>query len=94
MWQSSMKVALATKSLAELTLACEFATAGRIVAGLSVALVGVAPTSGHSRGDSSKARASSSSDLEERTLRNGSRFADRAKGSPPAHAAMIVASAS
>jgi hypothetical protein len=43
MWQSWIKVALAVKSLAELTLACQVAAAGRIIVGLSVALVGVAP---------------------------------------------------
>jgi hypothetical protein len=43
MWQSWMKVALAAKSVAELTLACQVAVAGRIFAGICVALVGVAP---------------------------------------------------
>jgi hypothetical protein len=43
MWQSWTKVALAVKSLAELTLACQVAAAGRIIVGLCVALVGVAP---------------------------------------------------
>jgi hypothetical protein len=43
MWQSWMKVALATKSLAELALACQVAVAGQIITGIGVALVGVAP---------------------------------------------------
>ena len=43
MWQSWMKVGLAGKSLVELVLACQFAAAGRIIVGLCVALVGVAP---------------------------------------------------
>jgi hypothetical protein len=43
MWQSSMKMALAAKSLAELTLACQVAVAGKIIMALCVALVGVAP---------------------------------------------------
>jgi hypothetical protein len=38
-----MKVALAAKSLVELTLACEVAAAGKIVVGLCVAVVGIAP---------------------------------------------------
>jgi hypothetical protein len=43
MWQSWTKVALATKSLVELTLACQVAVAGRIIVGIVVALIGVAP---------------------------------------------------
>lgn len=43
MWQSWIKVALAAKSIVELTLACEVAVAGKIIMGICVALVGVAP---------------------------------------------------
>ena len=43
MWQSWIKVALAAKSLVELTLACEVAVAGQIITGVCVALVGIAP---------------------------------------------------
>lgn len=43
MWQSWVKAALAAKSLVELTLACEVAVAGKIIVGICVALVGVAP---------------------------------------------------
>jgi hypothetical protein len=43
MWPSWMKVALGTKSLVELTVACQFAAAGRIITGVCVALMGVAP---------------------------------------------------
>jgi hypothetical protein len=43
MWPSWIKIALAAKSLAELTLACQVAAAGRIIVGICVALVGVAP---------------------------------------------------
>jgi hypothetical protein len=43
MWQSWTKAALAAKSLVELTLACEVAVAGRIIVGVVVALIGVAP---------------------------------------------------
>jgi hypothetical protein len=43
MWQSWMKMVLAAKSVAELILACEVAVAGKIIVGICVALVGVAP---------------------------------------------------
>jgi hypothetical protein len=43
MWPSWIKIVLAAKSLAELTLACQVAAAGRIIVGICVALVGVAP---------------------------------------------------
>jgi hypothetical protein len=43
MWQSWTKVALAAKSLVELTVACEVAVAGQIIMGVCVALVGIAP---------------------------------------------------
>lgn len=43
MWPSWIKVALGTKSLLELTVACQFAAAGRIITGVCVALMGVAP---------------------------------------------------
>jgi hypothetical protein len=43
MWPSWIKVALAAKALVEFTLACEFAAAGKIIVGIGVALVGVAP---------------------------------------------------
>jgi hypothetical protein len=43
MWQSWMKVALAAKSLVELTLAFQVAAAGKIIVGICVAMVGVAP---------------------------------------------------
>jgi hypothetical protein len=43
MWQSWMKVALGAKSVVELILACEVAVAGKIIVGICVALVGVAP---------------------------------------------------
>ncbi len=43
MSQSWIKVALAVKSLVEFTLACQVAAAGKIIVGIGVALVGVAP---------------------------------------------------
>ncbi len=43
MWQGWIKVALAAKSLVELTLACEVAVAGKIIMGICVAIVGIAP---------------------------------------------------
>jgi hypothetical protein len=43
MWQSWIKSAIAAKSLVEIVLACEVAVAGRIIAGICVALIGVAP---------------------------------------------------
>jgi hypothetical protein len=43
MWQSWIKVAIAAKSVVEIALACEVAVAGKIIAGICVALVGVAP---------------------------------------------------
>jgi hypothetical protein len=38
-----MKVVLAAKSLVEVILACEVAIAGKIIVGICVALMGVAP---------------------------------------------------
>jgi hypothetical protein len=43
MWPSWIKVTLAAKALVEFTLACQVAAAGKIIVGISVALVGVAP---------------------------------------------------
>lgn len=43
MWHSWIKAAIAAKSVIEIVLACEVAVAGQIIAGICVALVGVAP---------------------------------------------------
>ena len=43
MWPSRIKMGLATKSLVEFVLACQVAAAGRIIVGICVAVIGVAP---------------------------------------------------